>query len=200
MNTKLFLLITLFLGSISLGKTQISKTNANIDAALGFGSGSYSLALSWNRTHGIGKSNKLRLGYGVRLSSFSGANLTYITAPARLTADASKVDTLSLSKANTIGLSALINIQYQFTEKLGLGFNIDALGLGLGGEQEGLFKAQGTTSLNNTRQSAKPTSTNVLLVGDNDIGQLKSELYVFYKINKGFGLRGGLDYTFSEYK
>ncbi|HMP31622.1 MAG TPA: hypothetical protein PKD85_18615, partial [Saprospiraceae bacterium] len=108
MNTKLFLLITLFLGSISLGKTQISKTNANIDAALGFGSGSYSLALSWNRTHGIGKSNKLRLGYGVRLSSFSGANLTYITAPARLTADASKVDTLSLSKANTIGLSALI--------------------------------------------------------------------------------------------
>jgi hypothetical protein len=199
MTTKFSLLMVFILGFLSIGNTQIAKKNANIDAAVGFGSNSLSLALSWNRTHGLGSSNKFRIGYGVRLSSFSGTNLAYSTAPADLAAEASKVDTLTMAEANTIGLSALINLQYQFNEKFGIGFNIDALGFGFGGEKEGIFTTDETPSLNRSKQNASPTSSNVLLVGNNDIGQLKSEIFLFYKLKNGLGLRGGLDYTFSEY-
>ncbi len=46
---------------------------------------------------------------------------------------------------------------------------------------------------------AKPTSLNALLVGDNDIGSLNSELYVLYHASERLSVKAGLSYLFTEY-
>jgi hypothetical protein len=160
---------------------------------------SFSYALSWNTSYGLFSSNKFRLGYGIRFSGFTGSELNYITAPANLTANDNTIDTLMISSPHTMSLNALINLQYQPSSKFKLGFNIDAVGVGFGGTQSGQFISSANTGQFPETVDASPTSFNLLLGGDNDIGQLKSEFYVAYALSEKTWLRGGMDMTFSEY-
>jgi hypothetical protein len=174
------------------------KYNNHYDLAIGAGNG-FSTALSWTHFHKIGKKGKFQIGYGVRLSSLFGSDLEYITAPADLTSGGEKnLDTLKLSSTQLNALNLTINLQYAFTEKLEFGFNIDALGFTFGGEQKGMFTArsQGRTP---SQEMAKPTSGNILLVGDNDRGSLNSQFYLRYWINPKWAIRGGVSYIFGEY-
>lgn len=180
-------------------ENEIPKRSSYFDLAGGLGSGIYSGALSWSQTHGINQSNSFRIGYGIRYSLFGGSDLTYITAPANLTADEATIDTLILNKTMTMGLSLSIHLEYAFNSRWSAGFNIDALGLGFGPEQDAVFISSNTSNNFEADQKASPTSLNVLLVGDNDIGQLKSEFYASYALSETMRLRGGLDMTFSEY-
>lgn len=200
---KFYLFIASFFLAITCAKAQqtsIPEKDQYFDLAFGIGENSLtSYSLSWNKNYGLFASKKLRLGYGVRFSGLNGKEINYITAPANLTGDDATIDTLYMGKANTMALNAMINLQYQFHPKIKLGFNIDAIGLGFGGEQSANF-----ISLENSGQfpqnlNAKPTSFNLLLVGDNDIGQLKSEFYLAYAVAKQAWLRAGFDMTFSEY-
>jgi hypothetical protein len=199
---KLHFLTFVFLLLITINKavgqeTTIPDKQASIDLSIGFGTDLFSGAAALNRTHGITGSNKLRLGYGVRASLLSGKNLGYTTAPAKLAADLTKVDTLNIASASTIALNAVINIQYKMSNKFALGFNIDAIGVGLGSETGGKFISSDVK--NSPTQVSKPTSVNLLLVGNNDKGQLKSEIYAEYSPTEHLGIRAGLDLTFSEY-
>jgi hypothetical protein len=178
---------------------EIPKTQQGFDVAIGVGEGIFSGALMWQLTHGISKSNKWRLGYGLRFSGFGGSNLTYITAPASLTSDEATIDTFNVRNPLTMGLSAVIIIEYQLSNKLRFGFNIDAIGFGFGNTSDGTFASSSNDGNFPTTLDAAPTSLNLLLVGDNDIGQLKSEFYVGYAFSEKFQIRGGLDMTFSEY-
>lgn len=200
---KMLVATLLFMLTFVVSKAQtdgIPRKQSNFDLALGAGSGIYSAALSWNRTHGIFKSNKLRLGYGVRLSSFGGSDLTYITAPADLTEQDATIDTLQVLSVVSFALNTVIHIQYQFSTKFSAGFNIDAFGLGFGPSQQTTFitSAEPGSNFNETQQ-AQPTPYNLLLGFDNDIGTLKSEFFVKYQLSQQWGLRGGMDMTFSEY-
>lgn len=178
---------------------DIPRTTSYFDIALGVGNEIYSGALSWNRTHGITKSNKLRLGYGIRFSTFSGSDLTYITAPAKLTSREATIDTLQLESAVTYALNTVINIQYQFTPKLLAGFDIDAFGVGFGPSQQATFITTPDPGTHNNNQTADPTLINLLLGFDNDRGQIKSEFYLAYQLYDKWAIRGGMDMTFSEY-
>lgn len=181
-------------------QTEIPRTDQSFDLAVGIGSGGiYSGALSWNRTHGLFESGKLRLGYGLRLSLFGGSDLNYITAPANLTSEDRTIDTLVVSGPSTMGLSANIHIQYMFGPRLKAGFNIDALGAGFGSSGNATFISSDNAGEYPAQVSAKPTPYNVLLGGDNDIGQIKSEFFLAYAITSTTWLRGGMDMTFSEY-
>lgn len=177
---------------------EIPKINQNVDVAAGIGASQFSSAIQYVRTHGIGQSNKFRLGYGVRFSVFGGSDLMYVTAPANLTGNSATIDSLSIASPLTFGLSAVIHIQYQFSPKFMAGFNIDAVGVGLGAETDGTFISSEAGNLP-VQQQATPTSLNLLLIGDNDIGQLKSEFYVAYALTEKVWLRAGADMTFSEY-
>jgi hypothetical protein len=180
--------------------SEIPKSINSINLSVGLGKDLFSGTVSWNKSIGLGSSNKFRLGYGVRFSTLSGSNIGYTTAPAKLASDIAKVDTLNIAKPNTMALNALIDIQYKLSKKLALGFNIDAIGLGLGGKKTTSFiSSDNKTGSFSKTPEASPTSFNVLLVGNNDIGQLKSELYAEYNVSDKFGIRGGLDLTFSEY-
>ncbi|NHE56940.1 hypothetical protein [Cyclobacterium plantarum] len=200
---KFYLFLTAFLLAVNCVKAQdatIPKKEANFDLALGMGeNSSFSYALSWNQSHGMFSSNKFRLGYGLRFSGFTGSELNYITAPADLTGDEATIDTLLISNPHTLGLSALINLQYQLSSKFKIGFNIDAIGLGFGSTSDGRFISSENTGQYPEMVKASPSSFNLLLVGDRDLGQLKSEFYVAYALSEKTWLRGGMDMTFTEY-
>lgn len=200
---KFYLFITAFLLAVTCVQAQnptLPKKESNVDLALGIGeNSSFSYALSWNTSYGIFSSNKFRLGYGIRFSGFTGSELNYITAPADLTSDDQTIDTLLVNSPHSMGLSALVNIQYQFSPKFKLGFNIDAIGLGFGSSDNSTFISSENTGQYPQTVESSPSSFNLLLGGDNDLGQIKSEFYIAYALSEKTWLRGGMDMTFSEY-
>lgn len=188
---------------------QYTKTQRNIDFALAFGS-AVSPSLSYQKLYGLGKSDRFKIGWGVRLNTFFGSQSDFITAPAKLTSGkesivalfteniASNLDTLQLTRSAVGSLNSKIVLQYSF-KKLDVGFNIDAIGFTFGGKQSGRFIANESKSLNNTTQNAKPTAFNLLLISDSDIGSLNSELYFRYWFNDRFAVRAGASFQFVEY-
>lgn len=200
---KFYLFLTAFFLAVTCVQAQttsLPKKESNIDLALGMGeNSSFSYALSWNTSYGMFSTNKFRLGYGLRFSGFTGSDLNYITAPADLTGDDATIDTLLVNSPHTMGLSALINLQYQFSSKFKLGFNIDVIGLGFGSSNDATFISSDNTGQYPQTLESSPSSFNLLLVGDNDLGQLKSEFYIAYALSEKTWLRGGMDMTFSEY-
>ena len=137
----------------------LPKKESNLDLALGMGeNSSFSYALSWNTNYGMFSSNKFRLGYGIRFSGFTGSELNYITAPADLTGDDNTIDTLLVNSPHTMGLSALVNLQYQFSSKFKLGFNIDAIGLGFGSTDNSRFISSENTGQYPDTVEASPCS------------------------------------------
>jgi hypothetical protein len=189
---------------------QYNKTQHSLDVAVAFGP-AVSPSVSYQKLYGIGKSDRFKIGWGVRLNTFFSGQKNYITAPASLTSGkqsiiaffteniAGNLDTLQLTRSATGSLNSTIVLQYSF-RKLDIGFNIDAFGLTFGGKQSGKFVASESKSLNNTNQTAKPTPLNLLLISDSDIGSLNSELYFRYWVNKRFAVRGGASFQFIEYQ
>jgi hypothetical protein len=183
--------------------------NHNFDFALSAGNG-FSFAPSWSHFHKIGKKGKFQIGYGARLTSLFGSNVEHITAPARLTTGSTglgviaqetiegNLDTLTINTMQVNSLNLTINLQFAFSEKIEIGFNIDALGFSFGGEQKGTFAARSQVRTS-SQETAKPTTANVLLTSDNDIGSLNSELYLRYWLSPKWAIRGGLTFAFSEY-
>lgn len=180
-------------------ENPVPKTSQTFDLALGAGSGMMAGALSWNRTHGIFAANKFRLGYGLRFSGMSGSNQFFSTAPASLTSSPEKIDSISIASPMNLALNASIHIEYMFTPKLRLGFNIDAIGIGFGSKSNVDYISRNNDGSFPNTLEAKPNTLNALLVGDNDLGYLKSEFYVGYAISSKLSLRGGMDMTFGEY-
>ncbi len=185
------------------------KKNNNFDAEIGAASGQFLGALSWTHLHGIGKKEKFKIGYGIRFNSQFGNDLTYITAPAKLTSGKtgpsvffaeqipSNIDTLTLAKSQNNSLNAHITLQYTFGSKFDLGFTIDAVGFSFGASQNGNYITSKAIYINN--QSAKPTSFNALLISDNDIGMLNSALYARYWLNNKWAVKLGASFLFTEY-
>jgi hypothetical protein len=100
------------------------------------------------------------------------------------------------SQANAINLG--LYTDYSITENILVGFNIDVVGFSFGGEKNGIVQ---TNELLNpiVADTAKPTSFNLLLVGDNDIGTLNSEFWIGYRIASNVMVRGAFSYLFTEY-
>ncbi|MDB4173578.1 hypothetical protein N9811_02090 [Bacteroidia bacterium] len=51
----------------------------------------------------------------------------------------------------------------------------------------------------NNTGTAKPTAYNVLLISDNDIGMLNSELTFPYEVSKKLSVNAGATFLFTEY-
>ncbi len=214
---KIPLLVVLFLLINSLGfaqdVTEVKKGyiyNNNFDLALAT-DGNQSLgALSWVHFHSITKKKRFKIGYGIRFNSQVGKNLYYVTAPAILTSKQTgpqvlfskiyyeNVDTFYVAKAQSNSLNISINLQYTIKEKFDIGFNIDAVGFSFGGKTTGKYIAYQSIA-NGTTQTASPTSLNLLLVSDNDIGALNSELYFRYWFKPKWAIKAGASFAFTEY-
>jgi hypothetical protein len=181
-----------------------AQTKVTADAAIGIGSKAQTVALAGYRLHQIGKSQKFSLGYGIRFTGFTGKNVEYLTAPADVSEgnffkpqNVTKMDTLTMN--GSVGsLNAAIYIDYQISSKWSVQFNIDAIGISFGGEQTGSFYSQ-TQGFPKQDVKAKPTSSNLLLTGDYDLGSLNSEFSGKYHFNDNSALKFGLSFVFTEY-
>jgi long-subunit fatty acid transport protein len=160
-----------------------------------FGSQQGSVSLDYFHLWKLGKSKKIEIGIGGRFTSYFGTSQYYSSAPADLVVDESKSDSVLLQSPQVNALNIAINLGYRISSKFGVGFNIDALGFSFGGKQNGSYinGNQGQAT------SAKPTSFNVLLVGNNDKGSLNSEFYVRYFIKERLAVKLAYQYLFTEY-
>lgn len=214
MKKTAFILLAILL---SIGHLSFSQSKNQRYADLSIAAvGGFSPALSYNYNWGLGKKQnaargKFKIGTGIRFTYFAGHHKDLITAPATLTSGEkgpqvlfkenilSNLDTLHVAKVGVGYLNIPIHLQYSFSQKFEVGFNIDAIGISFGSKQSGTFYASDSRSLNKSTQSAKPTFFNVLLVSDNDLGSLNSELYARYWVNDRIGIRAGLSFQFIEY-
>jgi hypothetical protein len=195
-KTILFILVIGFYLPFANAQYLYPRNTTSIDVSFAKGKGTTN-ALSINQLFGLGAKKRFKIGLGLRLSNFSGKDLEYTTAPAKLASEPASVDTFLLTKAQSNSLNLSIHLQHSHG-KFDLGFNIDALGATFGKAQTGLVLAS-PSNLNNTNQNATLTKENLLLVGNNDKGSLNSELYLRYWLKPRIGIRAGASFLFSEY-
>ncbi len=191
----------------------LSRVTTTADLALSSTGDFTSIALSASRLHGLGKSHRFRVGYGIRFTSAFGSKTDYATAPADLTSGQqsivalftqtieNNIDTLRQVNAQVNALNLSINLEYAITRRLSVGANIDAIGFSFGSKSSGTFVANSPvrSSLSGTTQEASPTTFNLLLISDSDLGSLNSEYYARYRITPNISLRAGLSFLFTEY-
>jgi hypothetical protein len=191
---------------------EISPWEKRIGITGAFGEGSTSMTLGFSHLYGFGSSRRFKVGYGVRLSSFFGSDRKFTAAPPDLASQDNpqyfrtgkgmfgangQSDSKSQSNAVNLGLYT----EYSITENILVGFNIDVVGFSFGAKKDGIVydetSVDGLTIISNT--SAKPTSFNALLVGDNDRGTLNSEFWIGYRIASNVMVKGAFSYLFTEY-
>jgi hypothetical protein len=185
-------LLFLSLSFLTFGAIAQSGTSFELGGAIGSSVGSISATGFQN--WGLGSKKKFYIGTGVRFTSFFGSNVNFITAPADLTSDDKNVDTLLAPSPGVNSLNLMVSLGYKVSEKLDVGFNIDAIGVSFGPTGTPSYIRNGKS----TAASASPTSTNILLVGDNDKGSLNSHLFVRYKLSDHLGLKLAYQFLFNE--
>ncbi|HZY80227.1 MAG TPA: hypothetical protein VFE50_11935 [Cyclobacteriaceae bacterium] len=186
---------------------QSAVAQSELNAGVAFGKTQGTLSLAYVHNWFAGEKHNLVIGLGGRFTGYVGRNQYYVTAPAKLTSNGTgplvifkenitaNMDTLLVAKPNVYAFNAMINLGYRFSEKFMMGFNIDLVGISFGGDRRGNYinGAQGKMT------NSAVTTFNALLVSDNDLGSLNSELYGRYMINKRWAVRGGPQFLFTEY-
>ncbi|MFM8914610.1 MAG: hypothetical protein ACKOE6_17080 [Flammeovirgaceae bacterium] len=154
-----------------------------------------SVSAEYFRVWTAGKTKRIELGGGVRFTSFFASQQHFTSAPAALAADPSKVDTPFVGTTQTNSFNVAIHLGYKVSNKIGLGFKIDALGFSFGGKQTGEFGP------NSNRQpvSAAPTAFNILLINNNDRGTLNSEFFIRYHLTDRWSVKAAYQHLFTEY-
>jgi hypothetical protein len=192
---KRIILMTFFgLASVAVFSQQ-KKAVINhqfLDLGIGLGKDQTSVSGSYMYNWSLGQKGKFFIGTGARFTTYFGKNINFTSAPSKLASDEKNTDTLLAPKPSISSLNVLINLGYNVSSKLQLGFNIDAIGFSFGPTGAPLFKGVAT--------SAKPTSTNILLIGNNDKGSLNSHFYARYTFNKKIGVGIGYEFLFNELK
>lgn len=193
--------------SISISVNAQQSITKSIDLGAGFAKYQGSLSVAYVHNWNLGKKKKIIIGLGGRMTGYAAANQYYTTAPAKLTSGKSgpgvffienieeNIDTFLIAKPRVVALNAMINLGYHVTEKLDLGFNIDAIGFSFGNKPRGNY-INGSQGQN---VESKPTVFNLLLVSDNDLGSLNSEFYGKYKLNDKISVKAAFQFLFTEY-
>lgn len=202
----LVILLTAFLTHDGCAQVAGAYTKfAEVDAAIGDTEGS--AALSFNIDHALGKNRRIVVGLAARFTAYLGKNQYYITAPAALTSGSTgpgvifkenieaNIDTFLIRDAQVNALNLAVTLGYNFSERLMLRFNIDAVGFSFGKSTTGNYinGSQGAV------ESSSPTAFNALLISDNDKGSLNSAFFARYLVGEKWALKGGLQFLFTEY-
>lgn len=193
-NIVLIGLLTLLSMSSMAQEIPTKKSIQLVDLTLGFGSSQTSLSASYGKNWNMGKSQKFFIGTGIRFSGVSSKGKTFTSAPASLASNPANLDSLFSSNTNFYALNAMLNLGYTLSPKISLGFNIDFIGVSFGPSRFMQFSGNGTQ----TTTTAKPTSMNILLIGNNDRGTLNSEFYLRYKLNNQWGFKVAMQHFFTE--
>jgi len=193
----------IFISILVLGTAFSASAQYRVNGGVAIGSGASMFTLGAEREFNV-FSEKFHINPGIRLNVFSGNDLEYITAPAKYTVNDDQVDTLSFPTIQNNFANLYVRLGYDITEKLSVSFDIDVVGVSFGSESDSksfapgaALGAQGSTA--SQVQASKPTTLNVLLVGDNDLGSLNSTLSLSYDVTKRLGIDLGAGLVFTEY-
>lgn len=213
---RMFLVMMLVSGvafNVTAQETRFSKSADYFEFAASGASGRFSGALSWSHAARVSKRlPRVKLNYGLRFTSFVGANKYYVTAPSKYTSPVqslgtifsetieANIDTVTTATAVTHALNVAIGIQYSITPKLEVGFNIDAVGFSFGPKRDFNIISSVFDPNQPPVVSGSPTRLNLLLTSDNDIGSLNSEFFARYWLSDKIGIRAGFTFLFSEYR
>jgi long-subunit fatty acid transport protein len=194
MNKRLLILVFCALMSTAVfsQRKKVEHQQQFVDLGIGLGKDQTSVSSSYIHNWTLGQSGRIFVGTGVRFTTYFGKNINFTSAPAKLASDEKKTDTILAPKPSISALNILISLGYNVSSKLQLGFNIDAVGFSFGPTGKPIF--------NGVTTSAKPTSGNILLVGNNDKGSLNSHFYARYTFNEKLGIVVGYEYLFTELK
>ncbi|MEY4540783.1 MAG: hypothetical protein RLZZ306_2540 [Bacteroidota bacterium] len=186
--------VLLFLSLSILSFGAIAQVGSSVELGGAIGSSVGSISASGSHNWGIGSKKKFYVGTGIRFTSFFGNQVNFTSAPADIASDDKNVDTLLAPSPSLSSLNLTINLGYKISEKLEVGFNIDAIGVSFGPTGTLTYIRNGKS----TASPASPTSPNILLIGDNDKGSLNSHLFVKYKLSDHLGLKVAYQYLFNE--
>lgn len=189
------------------------SSGSHLDLATSAATGRFSAALSGSHLNPLTRNvPRLKVGYGLRFTTFAAANKYYVTAPAEFTSPVQNlgtifsetiqenIDTITTATAVSNSLNLAVYIQYSITSRIDAGFNIDVVGFSFGPKKEFNIISSVFDPGQSPIVSGAPTSLNLLLTSDNDIGSLNSEFFVRYWVNERIGIRLGYTFLFSEYK
>jgi hypothetical protein len=198
----------------AIAQEKVSRgTSSVVELAASAGGGNFSGAISLSRAHRITKMiPNLSAGYGIRFTTFVGANKFYVTAPARFTSPVqnlttifsetieANIDTITTATTVTNSLNLALFLHYAITPKIELGFNIDAAGFSFGSKRQFNVISSVYDPDQSPVQEGSPTKLNLLLTSDNDIGSLNSEFFIRYWLKSKLAIKGGFTFLFSEYQ
>lgn len=189
------------------------KYNNYFELAGMIGDNNYGGHASWSHLHGFGKKKrKLKIGYGVRVTTYIGINRNFITAPAKLTSGftgplvafsdniTENIDTIFISRPQTNSINLFFCVQYTILKRWDLGINLDLIGVSFGAKKISQYSStQNASGEYFVAQDAYPTGFNVFLTSDNSLGSLTSEAYLRFWINNQWSVKAAFVYAYSEY-
>ena len=208
-----FLYLFLSFVTFNISAQGLDKTYKTLDVAVAGKRNGFSPALSFTQSWGLGKSNRFRLGFVVRVTSYFGGGTDFRTAPAKFTSGTSSfsalfsddilanIDTFRVKSVQTNALNIGIILQYALSKKFEVGFNIDATGKTWGGTVSGdLISTKNKRKFQDgsTSSTSNPETYNFLLISDSDIGSLNSEVYARYWLSNKIAIRAGASFQFVE--
>lgn len=194
---------------------KFERITQTVDLSLATNGDFNTASLSLVRLRGLGRSNRFRVGFGLRFTAAFGRNTNYRTAPSRLakgpghpsalglfapTLD-ENLDTLRLPRTQAYSLNISGNLEYALSSRVAIGANLDLLGFTVGPDQTGTFIANSPvpSPLSGTTQDARLTAFNALIGDQSDRGSLNTEGYIRYRLNPRFSLRAGATLIVNEY-
>lgn len=203
--------ICLVLAGLSAKTLAQGNTNRFIDLTGTIGSSQGSAAIAFVHNWKLWKKQKFEIGVGARFTSYFGSKKDFLTAgPSKYTRtfttpfliffagqNEENFDTLAVQRPLTHSLNITANLGYNISPKWYAGFNIDVIGFTVGRKTAGIFTSNGNTMID---RASKPTSFNLLLTGDHDLGTLNSEFFVKYKIGNRWQLKAVYQFMFIEYE
>jgi hypothetical protein len=168
-------------------------SEARFEWAIGAASDRFTGAFSFSNHHGIALNQRIRIGYGVRYSFFTGNDLRFRTSD-RDDLNGAPTEHAVVGKPVIHALNLVVHASSRILGRAELGFNIDVIGVGFGPDRR--LVPEGAMS---PAQQGSPTSLNLLRGSARDRGTLNSEFYLGWLLTDHFLLRGGLSHFVAEY-
>lgn len=168
-----------------------------VDAALGFARERATAALSWNHLYAPWP-RRLALGLGARFTSFAGRDrLTFRTGDPDLIRD-DMVNALVIEEPFVNSLNLQLLAVARLAGPMEVGFDVDLVGFSFGARRTGDYGSADPALA--SRQRARVSSFDLLLIDIRDRGQLNSELFVGWRLDDAWTVRAGLSHVATEYR
>ncbi|GAB3694391.1 hypothetical protein GCM10027592_15250 [Spirosoma flavus] len=215
-----------FVAVSSFAQSPVSaRLSSGYDIGMAYSTQHYNPSITYYQLLNTGDRRLFALGWTLRAGAFYGDNLNYYTAPARLTRGKTgfgalgaplidkNIDTIRYDYVSMTSVSVGVRAQFNLGI-VEIGASADLVGLTLGKSRIGRYKsstgqftvknATGGDSLTlyyqgvNTFQKTSPSTFNVRLLGDNDIGTLATEVYARVYITPRIAVKAGYQWLTTE--